>query len=108
MADTTARLDHIQARADAAMHGPWDVRGTNDDLVIDAEGRRIATTLRTVNAEFIAAARQDVPNLVAALRAVLDEHPQVPSADYPWCSADGNAWPCPTVRAIEAELGGAR
>lgn len=79
------RLDEIQQRADAATEGPWvtwtglDPDGTRRegisperDIEVD-----ICETPRTPDgredAEFIAHARQDVPALVGALRAVLDE-----------------------------------
>ena len=74
-------LDEIQARADAATPGPWKLWGMT--VMADPlgnsnveESHDIAHTfdpdrgLRTFNADFIRAAREDVPKLVAALRAV--------------------------------------
>lgn len=83
------RLAAIQARADAATEGPWEYIGRNsivtppidvDEADWGAEGHaglRIHTSqdshaYRYADAAFIAHARQDVPALVAALRAVLD------------------------------------
>ena len=72
----------------------------------------------TADADFIAHARQDVPALVAALRAVLSLHEPVE-----WERPDGSVeqecracrndddepalWPCDTVTAITAALGDA-
>ena len=82
------RLDQIEARADAATEGPWEKRTVNGwgmvvsystDAMIQlvAEFRHKERDLN--DAEFIAHARTDVPELVeavrrrdAALRAVLD------------------------------------
>ena len=84
------RLDEIEARANAATEGPW----TPDEYTeVDPDGfyelsRVIApdpdgddwcaigvvhTGILRPDADFIAHARTDVPALVAALRAVLDE-----------------------------------
>ena len=91
MTDLTDRLDEIQARADAATEGPWRAgteEGVDYGSVMGAP-RSIGGGYVTVpilvddlsiyegTAEFIAAARTDVPQLVAALRAVLDQHHRV-------------------------------
>lgn len=76
-------LEAIQARADAATEGPWEVDrnypfsselvgiyATNrKDYVIKADDQDEYPTQGT-DAVFIAHAREDVPALVAALRAV--------------------------------------
>lgn len=128
------RLNEIEARANAATEGPWEwdgesnepwpagdnslrsVSGAKDDLVLyawgyDAYGIEAA---RDADAEFIAHARTDVPDMAAALRAVLEVHKE-----------DGHGWgpgesfctecqqgygllvpyPCPTVTAIRRHLG---
>lgn len=75
------RLDEIEARANAATDGPWEkrtVRGwemvvsysTDAMIQLVAEFRHEERDL--ADAEFIAAARADVPVLVRALQAVLD------------------------------------
>lgn len=90
MSNLTDRLDEIEARAEAATLGPWEAGVTEVSqhwsrpepwaTVVSNEvacmaycyggyGRGIE---RETDAEFIAAARTDVPQLVAALRAVLD------------------------------------
>jgi hypothetical protein len=76
------RLDEIEARANAATAGPWSWAQWYDGLSLGAKERagvdatlfqHIEPVLGTGHdTEFIAAARQDVPALVAALRAVLD------------------------------------
>lgn len=84
VSDLTQRLDEIQARADAATEGPWDLAS----LHVVASGRYdhdddsywVADTFgHETTGHFIASARTDVPWLVdlarrqdAALRAVLD------------------------------------
>lgn len=73
-------LARIEARANAATEGPWDVASDADtylkptDVVGPGEpGERfIICEYAGQDAEFIAHARADVPALVAALRAVLD------------------------------------
>lgn len=59
---------------------------------------------------WIAASALDVPRLVAALDAVLAEHRQHVTSNFPApgiCSHERLPWPCPTVRAItRALLGG--
>ena len=80
-ADPTRILDEIQARADAATEGPWTwaARTTADGdewAVFDGGDSALAANRDgwAPDAAFIAAARTDVPRLVAALRAVLEEH----------------------------------
>jgi len=88
------KLAKIQARADNATPGPWELSAWDSghsrfemsarvitadvgDLVADMDGlsrtnnERHALDDGTADAEFIAHTRQDVPALVAALRAVL-------------------------------------
>jgi len=91
MPSITDRLDQIAARADAATVGPWDAEVEIDGIYADRRtvvktradlppmsARRIVSVGQTrrhrgteSDVAFIAAARQDVPDLVAALRAVL-------------------------------------
>ena len=80
------RLNQIQARADDATEGPWwgsMISGHVEVFAGTGSGSdpMLATGMRPGDAEFIAAARTDVPWLVAAvrrhddaLRAVLDLH----------------------------------
>ena len=65
------------------------------------------------DAEFIAHARADVPDMAAALRAVLELHVKArpitaaygtqEGGDY--CYSCAEDWPCPTVTAIRRYLG---
>lgn len=58
---------------------------------------------------------KDVPDMLSALRAVLDLHPKSPGqrwVGFPradrqehYCIADQQAWPCDTHRAATAALG---
>ena len=63
-------LDAIEARADAATEGPWF---NNRNGVVIVESHPLAPTVSENSswgdAEFIAAARADIPALVAELRA---------------------------------------
>lgn len=129
------RLDEIEARTRAATEGPWEVEFYWDDTAgyeveaITAGGTKgviappwnsqgdVGIEVTTADAEFIAHARQDVPALVAALRAVLEMHK--PDYTYPECpkctecsdlaSTEDRKfavlWPCPTVEAIRQHLG---
>lgn len=89
---TTNPLDEIQARADKATEGPWEVSAFDSghsrfemnvsvitqpgDSICDMDGlTRSANEFEAADdgyadAVFIARAREDVPKLVAALRAV--------------------------------------
>ena len=121
------RLDEIEARANAATEGPWEVDPftwkpghpipPSEWLGIEATGPVKGEVARIrpnededhANAEFIAHARADVPALVAALRAVLELHVhevvQFTFATYSECEHCGQDWPCPTVTAIRQHLG---
>ena len=83
------RLDEIQARANAATDGPWWTEFWLDDLswreghysvlakkddpvrIVDPSWETSEEQTKA-DAEFIAHARSDVPDLVGALQAVLD------------------------------------
>ncbi len=72
----TAREREIREREAKATEGPWDVRHGFRDVVARKPGRVIAWGIRLMecDAEFIAAAREDVPYLLAEvdrLRAAL-------------------------------------
>lgn len=81
-----AELDEIQARADAATAGPWDLvqrdglsdevdsiasASTDEDVVLGQDEQGGPSWLREEDAEFIIHAREDIPKLLAALRDVL-------------------------------------
>lgn len=109
------RLDQIEARANAATPGPWQLLG--DGEYVSGPGILVAPDdggVTSADAEFIAAARTTVPDMAAALRAVLELHKE-----------DGHGWgpgesfctecqqgygllvpyPCPTVETIRRHLG---
>jgi hypothetical protein len=105
-------LDAIEARAEAATPGPWrqttSKRGYRDVLQTpDSYGdRMIAKGCPNADADFIAAARTDIPALVAELRAareakerVLDMHS---SNSGGWCWECAHPSPCRTVTALAA------
>ena len=126
------RLNEIEARANAATEGPWEWEGEAkgeweiganslvpsrrpDDPVLygygyDASGIEVKNP---ADAEFIAHAREDVPALVAALRAVLELHvkarPITVAYDTQerrgYCYVCAENWPCRTVTAIHQHLG---
>ena len=127
------RLNEIEARANAATEGPWEWEGEAkaeweiganslvpsrrpDDPVLygygyDASGIEVKTP---ADAEFIAHARTDVPDMAAALRAVLklhkeDGHGWGPGESFCTECQQGYGllvpYPCPTVTAIRQHLG---
>ena len=138
------RLNEIEARANAATEGPWapwrDQDGAphmngllmvgNADAVIpegefwveDVDINPVAHTYLPEDREFIAHTRTDVPDMAAALRAVLEIHQDGGESqgylddghygDIPHCCTEcgslgeyGVPYPCPTVTAIRRHLG---
>lgn len=121
------RLNEIEARANAATEGPWEVDPfiwkpghpipSSEWLGIEADGPvngevariRLNDDAAVRDAEFIAHARADVPDMAAALRAVLELHKREegPSGDYcDECFLKEWYWPCRTVETIRQHLGG--
>jgi hypothetical protein len=116
-----AHLNQIRERAEAATAGPWKVWAMavladpvgdpNVDTALPiAETTDPHRGLRTFNADFIAAARRDVPVLLAAVNAVLDLH--VPLQHHihgrvcEGCTVrEWVPFPCDTYRAVSAALG---
>lgn len=126
------RLDQIKGRAEKAMPGPWaPIWEEGDEWWViygaphyDGGYYRLCPEVAIIegdssgsdDAEFIAAARTDVEQMEAALRAVLGLHRTsatfkrwtgFPRADHPerYCPIDQQAWPCPTYRAVADALG---
>lgn len=125
MTDARTWLDQVDARTNAATDGPWKVDG------LDREGQYVTrprdldewpeasmffvTSKGSIeeDAEFIAAARTDLPAATKKLRAVLDLHAPRPydtirdgvtfgQADYPdLCRECRSTYPCPTITALE-------
>lgn len=129
----TATIEFLQEQkrlAEAATDGPWaSTYGAHEPSRVwasddDAEplavlGGYVEQSDSQADAEFIAAARTSAPKLIAAVEAVMAVHRPVdvePSETVcHGCSTlrgtGENAryfpyeeWPCPTIRAIEAEL----
>ena len=121
------RLNEIEARANAATEGPWEWEGEAkaeweiganslvpsrrpDDPVLygygyDASGIEVKTP---ADAELIAHARTDVPDMAAALRAVLKLHKHHAGRGGEHCGRcfpDEWGWPCATVAAIHLHIG---
>lgn len=113
------RLNEIESRANAATEGPWEHEpppGPGEDPMrpICVYPKEDGGTLAYVqpleaDAEFIAHARTDVPDMAAALRAVLKLHR--PGRTFhghgfsqPLCTCRA-AMPCPTVDAIRQHIG---
>ena len=131
MNDPRETLNRIRKQAAAATEGPWEADGMEgtitsktDGLVTDPKGPYLVVDGITMwaepDAEFIAAARTDVPALLDALEKVLELHQPVTDGmgftedGYggisPACGACGTSdeyavpYPCPTVEAITAAL----
>jgi len=98
------RLDAIDARVTASTGEPW----VNEVRLIRAQRllgpRTVAATDMPADADFIAEARQDVPVLVTALRAILALHTPEQHAGHQCCTGCETRYPCATVRIIETEL----
>ena len=124
------RLNEIEARANAATEGPWLVNGPDEPWAVissgsdsvlhsymrcrpDCEGCECGESVAEVaieleDAEFIAHARTDVPDMAAALRAVLKLHKHHAGRGGEHCGRcfpDEWGWPCATVAAIHLHIG---
>ena len=118
------RLNEIEARTNAATEGPW--RASVVATYVDADGRRrgkggiypggepgppplfLTMDWLATDAEFIAHARTDVPDMAAALRAVLKLHKHHAGRGGEHCGRcfpDEWGWPCATVAAIHQHIG---
>lgn len=84
MADVTERLDEVEARAEAATDGPWVNYSPNPKVIREqaiysewledipeAKSSEIAALMTPPDAEFIAHARTDLPDLLAVVKRVL-------------------------------------
>ena len=120
-------LAPIRELETAATEGPWrwtDLGSQTRQELRNAERPLLRCSAlmhpEPADAAFIAAARTDVPRLVAAIEAVAGMHYEsvayaddvaeggddpVPD-DYErhYCNEDGETWPCATVRAVVAAL----
>ena len=100
------RLNEIEARANAATEGPWEAHGS---LItsLTGPGGEVAEASGQ-DTEFIAHARTDVPDMAAALRAVLKLHKHHAGRGGEHCGRcflDEWGWPCATVTAIRQHIG---
>ena len=120
------RLNEIEARANAATPGPWEA-GCNDRHMhyVTTENEEFCQTygpelydsqgfFSDDDTAFIAHARTDVPDMAAALRAVLklhkeDGHGWGPGESFCTECQQGYGllvpYPCPTVETIRRHLG---
>ena len=109
------RLTGIERRTHAAELGPWGTELYPPDghlyMLTDHEGMPL--DLYLTNAEFIAHARTDLPQVTAALRTVFNLHQlftkpsgttikSVDGLDY--CVECHQLYPCPTVQTIASVL----
>lgn len=118
-------LAEIEARARAATPGPWKtdeaypdtfIWGPNQAMVCDHEYETGAIRMRGLganlpipaNADFIAHARTDIPQLVAALRVAVEALTQIPFEEDRCCSscAEMGDQADAAVTRIEAALKG--
>ena len=84
---TPERIAEIRARVDAATPGPWEVR---EGMVVADRTVSLGGFMRLSNSHFAAHARQDVPDLLAALAAT---------------TTRADEWHAEALRAIESEQG---
>lgn len=132
----TDRLDEIRARADAATGGPWEVRksrsgnnwidGRNYDEILAPEtvecmaycyGGSSMIRLDDMDAAFIAAARDDVPWLLAEVARVARERDALaatmervralhtPKRDEPWSLVQHEFCSCGAMETYTADDG---
>lgn len=127
MTDIQAWLDQGRTFADQATEGPWFTSPFEHDPVwgsvvtggVDEHDEDLSPCIEAGNrkdAEFIADARTRLPRALDALQAVLDLHQPYTLEEPAWTyclgclspddlSLDGDAYPCPTVRAIQDAIG---
>lgn len=126
MTDVTEYLAEQKRLAKAASEGPWgsgiarfgyDAKETPyvaPEVGSNVVAQCYATPSAKADAEFIAAARESVPRMIAALEAVLDEcQSAVRAQEAPLSPRMHGGDPFPAriaagdvIRAIEAALGG--
>ena len=125
MTDPRETLARIRAQVDAASPGPWFDEERNLDKPWDlttvyygfhngeTPDRDLVAEASYDNAEFIAAARSDVPRLLDALEAVLAMHYHDLFRGHlsNGCRICGHGpndegYPCPTVKTITDALNG--
>lgn len=121
------KLDEMQALCDAATEGPWaaspgaygDPSAGPDHIRVmippiqgtyEALARLEYSPQGDSDAEFIAASRTDMPLLIAALKAVAEEHyPVGEESDCQCCPQECacGVWeyPCVTVKVLTKALG---
>ena len=108
------RLNEIEARANAATEGPWEASMDRVEHTGASAYAVAYDVAREQDAEFISHARADVPDMAAALRAVLklhkeDGHGWGPGESFCTECQQGYGllvpYPCPTVAAIRRHLG---
>ena len=79
-------LDEIEARCEAATSGPWFIAGNNSSNTLRCvhnEATNIAVLVHEKDSSFIAAARTDIPALIARVRE-LEDGLRLIAADIPW------------------------
>ena len=107
-------LDRLEALPTAASPGPWrtdpservETRPPNTYDVWRPFVGCVAENLTFADAEFIAAAREAVPALIAEVRrlaAKVDAVKALHRERFQFCRECDFDWPCPTIRALEAK-----
>lgn len=98
MTQDAARRAAIQARCEAATPGEWTCQPDADPpwwYVEDAQERLVGDWMKPADAAFIAAARADVPDLLAALTAAEAANARLRQALEHYASAD--SWEAATA-----------
>lgn len=70
---TNEELTALDALCSAATPGPWDNGAKGNETIVGSPDAEVCGTESEADARFIAAAREAVPALIAALRAARDE-----------------------------------
>lgn len=123
MNDHAELIARVEAALDGVTPGPWEADIDGESIayadIYEASGRKafhvgsvtsIPTGEHEANARFIAAARQDVPDLLAALKAVMAERDvmQASGSWYQEKDIDAMQAEAAALRARVAEVEGAR
>lgn len=117
MTDVQAWLDQGRTLTDQATEGPWEARSSEVTMNDRSEWKigkynrpqSLRSVMRGADAAFIADARTRLPAALDALQAIHDMHRRiwVDGIEYcKHCVDFGGEYPCPTVRAIQAAIGG--
>lgn len=112
---TNKRLDKIDARIESATEGAWKISSWRDSSSIEHMVVEPESGVHTIgditnnhqgNAEFVAHARTDLPDLVFAMRKIMELHKprnmlHIAYGPITVCSVCDTLYPCQTRRLVD-------